>query len=328
MINGLSHILEGLTSMNPTSRMLIQSALMHIKDFIYNLLYFAEHSPTDQELAQLRNLVLSLPSKSRLKYNEECNFIESLGPAELHKMFIPYGANHNCDMSRGGVVGYSQGLAYVEHGNSSKKVFFPRYMKPVDVAFAYSVLVGIEGILGAAISPHSYQDSAHMVECNDVILDIGCAEALFALDNIEKASKVYLFESLKDWRKPLLLTFAPYKGKTVLVNKLVADKTTRKTTTIADVVQECGSPDSKFFVKMDIEGCERDVIKGNADFFRNNKVKLSCCCYHRQDDAVVIEKLLKDMGYSTRFSEGYMLTPMNGIHYPYFRRGVIYAQNF
>ena len=79
---------------------------------------------------------------------------------------------------------------------------------------------------------------------------------------------------------------------------------------------------------MDIEGWERLVIKSNADFLKSAKVKLSCCVYHRQDDAQVIEMMLKDMGYTTRFSDGYMLPVMNGIHYPYFRHGVIYAQNY
>lgn len=314
--------------MDLSSRALIQGAIKHIKDFVYNILYFAEHSPTNQEFVQIRNLVLSLPSHERLRYKKECDFIESLQPDEINKIFVPYPANHNGDASSAIAVEDANGLSYIEHGNPGKRVFFPKSIAAHRVSGAYDELVRVEGIVGKASSPHSYQDCEHMVEPNDVILDIGCAEALFALDNVEKASKVYLFESLKDWRKPLSLTFAPYKSKTVIVNKLVADKTTRKTTTIADVVQECGSPDSKFFVKMDIEGCEREVLKGNADFFRNNKVKLSCCCYHRQDDAVVIEKLLKDMGYSTRFSNGYMLTPMNGIHYPYFRRGVIYARNF
>jgi hypothetical protein len=79
---------------------------------------------------------------------------------------------------------------------------------------------------------------------------------------------------------------------------------------------------------MDIEGWERTVIEGNAEFFKSAKVKLSCCVYHRQDDAQVIEAMLKKMGYKTRFSEGWMLPTMNGIHYPYFRHGVIYAQNY
>ena len=61
---------------------------------------------------------------------------------------------------------------------------------------------------------------------------------------------------------------------------------------------------------------------------KSHKVKLSCCVYHRQDDAVVIKDMLKKMGYKTRFSDGYMLHWMNGIYFPYFRHGLIYAQNF
>ena len=188
-----------------------------------------------------------------------------------------------------------------------------------------------EGLLGSgslAKSPHCYQDKDFKVDKGDVILDVGCAEAIFALDNIEKVSKAYLFECAPEWRKPLKLTFAPYKDKVAIVNKLVSDKTTRKSTTLADVVKPEMGKAARFFVKMDIEGWERTVINGNADFFKNAKVKLSCCVYHRQEDATVIEKMLKDMGYKTRFSEGWMLPTMNGIHYPYFRHGVIYAQNY
>ena len=101
----------------------------------------------------------------------------------------------------------------------------------------------------------------------------------------------------------------------------------------------CGAPvklsdtieiasDRPCFVKMDIEGGERAVIRGNVDFLRSNKIKLSCCVYHRQDDAEVIGRLLTDIGFSISFSDGFMLPNMNGIHYPYFRHGVIYAKNY
>ena len=112
------------------------------------------------------------------------------------------------------------------------------------------------------------------------------------------------------------------------VNKLVSDKTQGESITLIDALKEDASYDNRFFVKMDIEGWERTVLDGNSDFFKNHKVKLSCCVYHRQDDSSVIEAMLKEMGYKTRFSDGYMLPTMNGIHYPYFRHGVIYAQNY
>ena len=200
--------------------------------------------------------------------------------------------------------------------------------KPAVTAVLFLLAAVLLGTGTLAKSPHGYQDKDFKVEDGDVLLDVGCAEAIFALDNIEKVAKAYLFESEHVWRKPLRLTFAPYADKTVIINKLVSERTTRKSIRLVDAVADEMSSDAHFFVKMDIEGWERTVINGNADFFKNAKVKLSCCVYHRQDDATVIEKMLKDMGYKTRFSEGWMLPTMNGIHYPYFRHGVIYAQNY
>ena len=216
------------------------------------------------------------------------------------------------------------------HGNG-KRLFFPRNVSREEALKQYRSIIDDEGLLGGGLrqkSPHCYQDKNFTVEEGDVLLDIGCAEALFALDNVDRVSKVYLFECEKAWRKPLEMTFRPYADKTVFVGKIISDRTCGNETTIKDAISSCPCRDKHFFLKMDIEGGERAVIKGNARFFKDNKVKLSCCCYHRQDDAVVIEEMLKEMGYSTSFSEGYMLTPMNGIHYPYFRRGVIYARNY
>ena len=176
-------------------------------------------------------------------------------------------------------------------------------------------------------SPHCYVTHDFNVANDDVVLDVGCAEALFALDVIDRASKAYIFEYEKEWRRPLRLTFEPFAEKVTIVEKLVSDQTCGKSTKLIDAVRDDLERKVNFFVKMDIEGWERTVIQGNADFFSTARVRLACCCYHRQDDAQVMEGLLRDMGYRTRFSEGYMLPTINGIHYPYFRRGVIYAQN-
>lgn len=311
--------------MHHTTRLMILNTLRRFKDFIYNLSYFADHSPTSGELSYLRNLVLSLPPDVRVKFAKECEFVERQPLDRLHKTLIPYPAKHL--MSTNVAIGKRNGMPFVEHGRIGR-LFFPRWMTTDEARAAYLDLVNIECIIGIGDSPHCYQDTAHCLEPGDVVLDIGCAEALFAFDNIDKLSKAYLFESDSTWLKPLRHTFAPYASKVVIVNKFVADKTTRKSIRLMDAVVGDTIGESRFFVKMDIEGWERAVILGNADFFKNAKVKLSCCVYHRQDDAQVIEEMLKSLGYKTRFSNGYMLSMMNGIHYPYFRRGVIYAQNY
>ena len=296
------------------------------KDFVYNLSYFTDHSPTSDELSYLRNSVLSLPTEVRAKFARECEFVGRLPLEQLNRILIPY-PSCNCIASTDVVVGRYKNHPFVEHGQIGK-LFFPRWMSEDEARTAYLNLVNTENIIGGGDSPHCYQDAAHCLEQEDIILDIGSAEALFALDNIDKASKAYLFESDSVWCKPLRLTFAPYANKVVVINKIVGDKTTRQSTRLLDAVKNDVSANVRFFVKMDIEGWERLVIKSNADFFTSARVKLSCCVYHRQDDADVIDEMLKGYGYKTRFSPGYMLSMMNGIHYPYFRHGVIYAQNY
>lgn len=311
--------------MDGLTKSLVKNAISNLSSFVYNLLYFSCRSQWDNDWAVLRNLVLSMPSDERAKYADECAFLEAVSLDKLPSIMFPYPVVRD----DAGIVsvGVEKGLPYAQH-NTNGKLFFPKGRCARKI---YSGLVGKEGLLGSgclAKSPHCYQDASFKIESGEILLDVGCAEAIFALDNIERVSKAYLFESASEWRRPLQLTFAPYANKVVIVNKLVADKTTKKSTRLIDAVNGDVSCDAHFFVKMDIEGWERTVIEGNVDFFKSAKVKLSCCVYHRQDDAMVIEKMLHDMGYKTRFSEGWMLTPMNGIHYPYFRHGVIYAQNY
>ena len=45
------------------------------------------------------------------------------------------------------------------------------------------------------------------IDENDVLVDVGCAEALLSLDVIEKLKKVYLVESNKMWLYGVKATF-------------------------------------------------------------------------------------------------------------------------
>ena len=315
--------------MHIQTKQLLKEAFFSLGTLVYNLLYFAKRSQDDNDLASLRNLVLSLPREVKDKYIEECTFVESLLVEDIPSIMFPYPIVGSKVFDKV-YSGMEKGFPYVLH-NGKEKLFFSRHITLADAERFYTELVSREGLLGTgclAKSPHCYQSGDFKVEDGDILLDIGCAEAIFTLDNIAKVSKAYLFESLSMWRKPLQLTFAPFGDKVVLVNKLVSDRTHRNSITLMDVVNKDISNRSHFFVKMDIEGWERIVVRGNADFFKTAHVKLSCCVYHRQDDAQVIDKMLKEMGYRTWFSDGYMLPTMNGLHYPYFRHGVIYAQNY
>ena len=314
--------------MNSATKEILWEAVRNLPRFIFHLLWFSKNSPLDANLQQLRNSVLSLPETERLNYSREIEFVRNLPLDRIHEIIFPYFARSPLpDLEKQVVSGRLKGLPYIEH--KGKNLFFPRDFTEEKARETYSGLVYIEGLTGEGKkekSPHCYQTAEFRVEEGDVLLDVGSAEALFALDNIERVKEAYVFECAARWRKPLFATFQRYVGKTRIIPKIVSGNTGKGMITLQDAIKE-GKGD-RYFVKMDIEGGERDVIRGNVDFLCRNKVKLSCCVYHRQDDAEVIERMLTDIGFSISFSDGFMLPSMNGIHYPYFRHGVIYARNY
>lgn len=319
--------------MTSDTKQLLLESLHRIPSVVFNLLWAAKDLPPCTKLATMRNLVLSLPQSEMEHFREECEFIRNVSLEHLEDIKFPYCKrkfsciNDGCKQNE---TGRCHGLPYVVH-KKKHKVFFPKRMSEMEALADYQYFTQIEGILGGGAlvkSPHNYQDSEFCIEDGEVLLDVGCAEALFTIDNIDRIKKAYLLECGCQWKKPLLHTFEQYQQKIKLIDKMVSDVTTKRSIRLVDALSDCETQQEHFFVKMDIEGYERHVIQGNEDFFRNNKIKLSCCTYHRQDDGIVIENLLKSFGYSTRYSQGYILTDMNGIHFPYFRHGVIYARNY
>lgn len=227
------------------------------------------------------------------------------------------------------IYGYDRkvGLPYVVH--DTKHLYFPWYYRAIDAKQVYEGYCQKEGLLGSGIlakSPHCYVTRQHTVDSGDILIDLGCAEALFALNYADVVSRIYLFEVDSKWHKPLHFTFAPYQDKTIYINKLVSDRSVGNEIRLQDAIDS--SPTCTYFLKMDIEGYERQVLLASKDFLMTHRVKISCCVYHRQDDADVIDKLLREYGFTTSFSDGYMLPLMNELYPPYFRRGMIYARNF
>jgi len=219
-------------------------------------------------------------------------------------------------------------LPFVMH--DGKKLYFPGDWKEPRVVYAYANYIDSESLTGKGLkecSPHQYQSDEFKVEEGDVLVDVGCAEALFALDVIDKVSKVYLIENDKQWFKPLDLTFAPWKNKVVILHKTLSDNDSDGSVTLESIVsKEAGRP---VFVKMDIEGGELPSLLGAERFLKTTKqkLKLAACVYHRVNDAEIIGKLLKECGFSYTFSSGYILTGfLDDSLLPTLRKGVVRAE--
>ena len=278
------------------------------------------------EYQRLRyNLICSLPDRDAMRYAEELRFLQ-LTNGRAPK--FPYPQIAGLDDDGKVISGVEDGLPFVVH--CGHRLFFPNAYSLREAERLYQYYVQTEGILGSGFllkSPHAYVTSDFTVEEGDVLLDVGCSEGLFALDNCEQASKVYLFEAQKIWKLANEKTFSPFRDKVRVINRFVGSETRDGMVSLADAVRDESST-ARYFIQMDIEGGERAVLSSSAEFLKTHRVKIACAAYHRQDDFDFLSKCLTDMGFEVSASDGYMLPDINGFVYPYFRRGIIYARNF
>ena len=276
-----------------------------------------------QDLTYQSILVRSqLSEEYRREYQREISRLLALG------RFTVYPSQEDMTVEVESGFDDSLRLPYVIH--KGKHLYFPRKYSVAQAVVAYKGYICGDRLLGRGedIAPHQYQSKDFQVHDGDVVVDVGCAEALFSLDVIEQASKVYLIERDGIWKAPLRATFAPYKDKTVFVQKLVSDKDSRTTVSLPSLLKcELSSP---LFIKMDIEGYEPKVVRTLLPLLRERDgITLSCCTYHNNEDAATLEQLFLQVGYRYEFSKGYMLfARYDQPAAPYFRHGVIRASNF
>lgn len=276
-----------------------------------------------QDLTYQSILVRSQMSEEyRREYQREISRLLALG------RFTVYPSQEDMTVEVESGFDDSLRLPYVIH--KGKHLYFPRKYSVAQAVEAYKGYICGDRLLGKGedFAPHQYQSKDYCVHEGDIVVDVGCAEALFSLDVIEQASKVYLIERDGIWKAPLRATFAPYKAKAVFVQKLVSDKDSRTTVSLPSLLKcESSTP---LFIKMDIEGYEPKVVRTLLPLLRERDgITLSCCTYHNNEDATILEQLFQQVGYRYEFSKGYMLfARYDQPTTPYFRHGVIRASNF
>lgn len=316
-------LIPGYLARNGISEEMLKCFFSHrlnIKYLLFN--WFLENigDRGRQKAINRYNLLMMLPRDGT--YDDELAYVEGL-PTELP--MYPY----ECVKGELNVKsGELYSMPFVWHGD--RKLFFPKKFDQSRAEAYYKTFVGKEGILGTGHlrkHPHSYVTETFKVEKGDVLLDVGSGDGLFALDNLDASSKVYVFESMKSWKAPLAATFAPFADKVSIVNKYVSGEVSHTSTTLDEVLKD-EPADTIYFIKMDIEGAEREVIRASELFLKNHRIKIACAAYHRHDDAKFLKAELERLGFKTEFSDGYILTSANDFIYPYFRRGMIYAKNY
>lgn len=216
-------------------------------------------------------------------------------------------------------------LPFVEHEN--KRLYFPQDFSVESATSIYKNFIERECILGGNYtekSPHQYQTENFKIERGDVLVDVGCAEALLVLDSIDNVSYAYLIEGDPLWIPALEATFEPYAEKVTIINKYIG--LGKNDVSLQKIIEKhnCG-----VFIKMDIEGAEVNVLNDVCDFLSKRKnTKIVCCTYHKNNDFEKITSIITKMGYVWECSEGFMLFNLyDDPEYPYFKKGVVRAMS-
>lgn len=209
-------------------------------------------------------------------------------------------------------------LKYVWH--KDKRLYFKRGWSNDRIKRAYVALCR-EQHYG---SPHCYTDNVFFVPRGSIVADVGSAEGIFALNCIEDCRHIYLFETDGGWIEALNATFAQWKNKITVVNRFVSD-----TDDSGNIRLDTYFSDREVnFVKADVEGAERFLLKGAQQIMeRRGLRRIAIASYHCPDDADVLRQQLKEKGFDTRYTHGFMaFSGLGASQRPYLRRGVIQAE--
>jgi len=212
----------------------------------------------------------------------------------------------------------SKGLKYVML--DGKRLYFKKRWSKERIRHSFNELTREQDLQ----SPHRYLNDNFTIEEGEVLVDIGVAEGNFALGAVEKASRLILFETDREWIEALNATFEPWKDKVLIVNKFVSDITNATNTTLDDFIP---AGDRITFLKIDVDGAESRLLEGCKRILADQKpLKLAVCTYHKQNDEQIFNELLIQNGFKTSHSDGYMLFYYDKkMKAPYLRRGLIRA---
>ena len=201
----------------------------------------------------------------------------------------------------------------------SKKLYFPKRWSKSRIRKSLNQLL-IEQDLQ---SPHRYLTDTFNINENSIVVDIGCAEANFSLEIIEKVKHIYLFEANDKWIIPLKTTFEKYKEKVTIVNKKLSNYDSENTVNADRFFKE-----KKInFLKIDVDGNEKEVMSGLSNIIENSKqMQVALCTYHSQNDYNKYSDYFKKNNYYVEHSNGYTVFYWDkNLSYPFLRRGLIRA---
>ena len=141
------------------------------------------------------------------------------------------------------------------------------------------------------------------------------------LEHIHEIRHGYAIENDAMWVEALRKTFQPYGDKVTIIDKMADSYTDESHIAISDILDT----EEKYFIKIDVEGHEQNVLDGIEWDGLKNGSRLAVCAYHHQEDEEKLGAYLKEKGIDFVMSDGYLLSEWGGEEEPYLRRGLFRA---
>ena len=169
-----------------------------------------------------------------------------------------------------------------------------------------------------------YEKKRVVLSKGDYVIDAGANFGLFAIPSSNKVGengKIFAFEPIKKTRDILKKNVIFNKTKNVVVMPFALGDQNRflefslfkgqpeensgyftspscskekvRQTTLDEFVEQ-NHLKRIDFIKADIEGMERNLLKGSIKTIKRFKPKLSICTYHRPDDPEILERMIKN----------------------------------
>lgn len=222
-----------------------------------------------------------------------------------------------------------QNTEFDVHKDSSNGLYYSWWKdKKIYLKRSFTSVKQVQSYLNGLIqeqdmeSPHCYRQKKYEILPDDVIVDGGGAEGFFALEEVEHVKKVYIIEGDEEWVEALQYTFEPYQDKVEIIPKWLSDVCDDKHITLSELDKK----EKITMIKLDIEGAEMQALHGALSLLKQNRRMFALICvYHKSDDAQNICNLMKQMGYKTIFSKGYMFFPYGESIEPELRKGLLFA---
>lgn len=178
-----------------------------------------------------------------------------------------------------------------------------------------------------------YENDNIQISEDDIIFDCGANMGMFAAYAASKGAKVYCFEPSPSTQKLLQKTQKIYPNNIIIIPKAISCQSGIElfcetdniganhlassvmqeqlqtinllevdTISISDFVKEQNIIPT--YIKIDIEGSERNLLKGAKNFFENYNPKIVMAIYHNSYDANVFISYFSNLNYKYQIDKG------------------------